>query len=590
MADSKLFTVKVVTRDVAEFRRHAEMAARLKPYGRVAVDVCNLAEPTPYGLPPGANAWHDYLVWHESLIDFFPHPKLLPYLSREHIDRNRKLLSAKVKVLEEIGLGAFFRAVEPFFWPEAFFRDHPHLRGPRIDHPRRSIREEFAPCVDLPETREMFEWMMSELKKNVPMLSSVTIHINDAGSGLCWHAALYSGRQGPAHCEHVDPGDRVQQFVETLMRGAEAGGGRVRMGITGCFWNNEVYTIEPKLPPDTFLHSYKSDAVNVHRMGQDPIRGILNPLAIISAMENYDRPDAQEFFFYLHCNNILGGETPETVNRLMDIVEDCIGHPHPHTARGRLDKLHSLCEAWGGNTNADALFETFLGLDSAVRLKNTVQPGCLTRTCGATARHFVRPLVIRPELLTPEEESYFLPYIFNIRENEARMDYMDLHGGRLAINPALRAAGAEIVAVADRLESFDDAPESEWLTQLALSLRMWASALRSACNFHQAQVIRERNAELLASPERIPEKTRSFYGDEDNIPWNEVQRDEFDNAAEFLAVLQRGGRGLICCAEKPEEEMSFALPADLEGAVGRKMAIMRAHWRDVEKHIAPPHK
>jgi len=29
---------------------------------------------------------------------------------------------------------------------------------------------------------------------------------------------------------------------------------------------------------------------------------------------------------------------------------------------------------------------------------------------------------------------------------------------------------------------------------------------------------------------------------------------------------------------------------DLEGALRSKMAIMRAHWRDVEKHLAPPHK
>lgn len=589
----KIFTIKVMTRDMDEFRRYAETAARLKPYGRVAVDVCNQAEPTPYGLPPGGNAWHDYLVWHETLIKFFPHPKLVPHLSKEqknHTEKNRKLLLSKVKVLDELGLEAFFRAVEPFFWPESFFEEHPHLRGPRIDHPRRSIREEFAPCTDLPEVQEMFEWMMAELKKNVPMLSSLTIHINDAGSGLCWHSALYPGMHGPDHCRNIDPGVRVQKFIETLKKGAEKSGGNVRIGITGNFWNNECYTIEPKLPKDTFLHHYKSSAVNVCGMSKEPIRELINPAAVIAGMDKFFDPAVKELFLVFHAINFPGCETPETIGRVVDIVEDCIKNPAP-TLREKQNKLYSLCKRWGGAKNADVVYVAFSSFDETDRFLPAGSHFGLAPTYGARAnRHIVRPLVIKPDLLTPEEEAYFLPYIFNVSENEARMDYLDMHGGRWNINPLLRQSAKALVPVAEKFEAVKNAPEAEFFKNFALAIRIWASVIRSACNFHDGQMIRERNAEVLAGPGRVPEKKGSSHGDPDNLPWNELMRDELDNAAELLAILERGGRELVCCAEKAGEEMSFALTPDLAGALRKKMKIMRDHWRDVEKYLAPPHK
>jgi len=48
------------------------------------------------------------------------------------------------------------------------------------------------------------------------MLAALTFHMNDAGSGLCWCSALYCGAQGPAQCRSLDPGVRVQRFVEAL--------------------------------------------------------------------------------------------------------------------------------------------------------------------------------------------------------------------------------------------------------------------------------------------------------------------------------------------------------------------------------------
>jgi hypothetical protein len=86
--------------------------------------------------------------------------------------------------------------------------------------------------------------------------------------------------------------------------------------------------------------------------------------------------------------------------------------------------------AWGGEANAEKLFEAFYRLDEALHLKQAVAPR-YNFYAGVSMRHLTRPLVIRPDLLQPDEKSYYLPYVFNIHPSEAREDYIDVHGSRM---------------------------------------------------------------------------------------------------------------------------------------------------------------
>src|ERR1035437_546238 len=111
------------------------------------------------------------------------------------------------------------------------------------------------------------------------------------------------------------------------------------------------------------------------------------------------------------------------------MVEDSIAEP----ARGtlpRLQKMRRLAERWSGEQNAERLFNAFYQMDEAFRLKQAAAPRYSTLYCGVSMRQITRPLLIRPDLLAPNEEAYFLPYVFNIHEAEARNDYIDLHGDR----------------------------------------------------------------------------------------------------------------------------------------------------------------
>ena len=134
----KIFIFHNSIRDLKEFRAYAEIAAHLKPYGKVEIDIGVLAEKSPMHQLNFRSGWHDYGAYMATLWAFFPHPKLAPFLPKEWVESNRKLLLGKVAILKELGLDAVFSENETQFLPEEFFRQYPHLRGPRVDAPARS--------------------------------------------------------------------------------------------------------------------------------------------------------------------------------------------------------------------------------------------------------------------------------------------------------------------------------------------------------------------------------------------------------------------------------------------------------------------
>ncbi|MEA2063582.1 MAG: hypothetical protein U9P14_07800 [Gemmatimonadota bacterium] len=586
-------------RDLKEFRAYAELAARMKAYGRVQVQVSALADKSWYEIPDGGSPWHDYACLIPAPWKFYPHPKVAPHIPANWVEQNRKLMLAKTAILRNLGLEASFQARETHLLPESFFLQYPHLRGPRVDHPRRSTKEAFSWCVDQEETREMIEWMMAEVKRNVPEIQTVMTSANDAGAGICWAASQYVGPNGPQHCRSRTAGDRVRDISLAIHRGAKKGGGPITLRWMGMFWQNEEDVILPKLPENTYLNPRDPSLMGLGTMINQnyPFLGIIDPLAIIGSMERYHSPRIKTVSIGASAMYGRYEDRPETVSKLLDIAEDCIAEP-TSTLSDRLEKLKKLAGRWGGEQNREKVFEAFYNMHQAFTLKNAVTPrfaGYSNFYCGVSMRHLTRPLVIKPELLAPEDEAYFLPHVFNIHENEARMDYIDFHGGRMKGTPdwnnaGLRRALSSARRAARTLENLENAPEGKWLGQVGLALRMWASEVRSIHNFYHAQLIRDRNAEVLAGEPRIPEKVATWDGHPDILPWNEIMRDEFDNTNELISMLKNGGMELVAHAKSARYEDTFLIGPDLIEQLKKKARIMRAHWLDVAKYLAMPHK
>ena len=595
-ATGKTFVLHSSTRDVNEFRDFVKIAARLKPYGRVLVDIGVLADKSWYEMPAGGSPWHEYATDHGALFKFYPHPKIAPFLPADWVARNRELLLAKAAILRKAGLEAAFASNDTHFLPEAFFRKYPHLRGPRVDHPRRSRREEFSWCVDQPETLEMIEWMATELKRAVPEIQLMTSHNNDSGTGLCWSAALYSGPNGPAFCQGRNVGLRVRGLLEAIHRGFEKGGGKVTTRLTGNFWQGEDQVVVPQLPPDSFLEGHDRTTISVGTLSVEayPVLGLINPLGLYASLERYNDPAVRTVFISTGPYYNRHDEPLETSAKLIDLIEDYIAQP----TRGlfdRLEKLRKLAVKSAGEQNVKQAFEAFYAMDEAFRTKQTAAPKYSNLYCGVSIRHITRPLLIRPDVLAPAEENYFLPHVFNVSAEEARMDYTDLHGSPFTgpaawSDPGVRMALGRAIQAARALESLKGAPDQAWLSQLGLSLRMWASEVRSIHNFYFAQQLRERNWEAISGEPKLPPKVSSWDGDRDFIEWTHILRDEMDNTEELLALLDKGGMKFIGHAQDAKYEDTFLLGPQLKENLKQKVDLMRAHWLDVQKYLASPHK
>ncbi|MEP7258142.1 MAG: hypothetical protein ABI687_07140, partial [Flavitalea sp.] len=256
------------------------------------------------------------------------------------------------------------------------------------------------------------------------------------------------------------------------------------------------------------------------------------------------------------------------------------------------EQTKRLAKAWAGNASADNLTEAFISLDKALTYKNSVMPRVSSSYWGLNARYINRPLVINPRRLSENEEDYFLPYLFNVSKEEARMDYTDIHGGHGTI-----PAGAIKTYIGMIRKSYlalektrPEAPQKEFLRKMAISLRIHASIMRSCGNFAAAQVIREKNAESLNGPPHRPDKLSSWTGHPDIIPFNDIMRDELDNAVELIAILKNGGLEVFCHAVDHAHEDTFLAGPDIVEQIQKKRKIMLDHWLDIEEYLSSPFK
>jgi hypothetical protein len=260
-----------------------------------------------------------------------------------------------------------------------------------------------------------------------------------------------------------------------------------------------------------------------------------------------------------------------------------------------------MCAKWVGEQQADVLLEAFHDLHDALNYRAASLPMFTANYVGLSMRHINRPLVAIPEKLTPEEESYFLPHVFNPSVNEARSDYIDFHGGRLS-GPRGMDQGADpqllpittfvnrLNDVAARLESLGGAGGAETFRRMGVSLRIYASIFRSCGNVFAVQKISDCNAEKFAGPPRVPPKVADWNGDTDLQLLNQSMRDELDNTTELVQLLEAGGINQVLTAVDPADEDPFLLGPALVDQLRKKRQIMRNHWPDAESYLSTPHK
>jgi hypothetical protein len=114
--------------------------------------------------------------------------------------------------------------------------------------------------------------------------------------------------------------------------------------------------------------------------------------------------------------------------------------------------------------------------------------------------------------------------------------------------------------------------------------------MQSVRNFVHAQRIRDARREAIAAPPPEHFKAAGPAGDPDYFRWYQIQRDELDNAGALLRLLQSGGLDYVAHARSAADEDTFLLGPHLAETLAEKQRLMRAHWFDAQKRLAPPHK
>jgi len=594
-----IFSSQFPTTDMEEFKAFARQMARLKPYGRVDVSINNLAQKADFIIPEGGSPWHEYASCNGCVHAFFPDIKLAPYLPSDFVNKNRKLLLAKSSLIRESGMGATWRSTDPLFLPETFFEKYPHLRGPRVDHPRRSLKQEFTACFHQKETVEIYQNMVNQLFENVPEINSFSFNINDAGSGLCWSDLLYTGPNGPAGEKDMP----ISESAVTILNIFKSAANKIAGHEVEIFYGNmltaeEIDDLVKNGPDKCYVQGRNSPpSRNMSSMLVTawPVRGIINPMQIMRALSQTMNNKPQRFSFGFGDMYSRGQERLETIEKVIDIVEDNLKNPFPEGLTDSLKAVQLLkkwCVKWAGESSSEQLFNAFITFDSAIIKRNKVSPGFYLNSYyyGVSARHITRPLVFAPQRLTPDEEKYFLPYIFNVSVDAARNEFLDLHGGdRFLPEKVADNFLNDLKTVYRSIEEIKNAPEQDFLDDLARSLHIYYCVIRSYRNFNDAQIIRNRNKELLAGPFHLPTRIPTRTGDQDLQDFNQIMRDEFDNVQELIDLLENGGMDFICHAQPPFKEDTFLLGADLIQQLKLKRRIMMAHWRDIEGYLATPY-
>jgi len=408
----------------------------------------------------------------------------------------------------------------------------------------------------------------------------------------------YSGPNGPAECKNLNISESVIKLVNIFKKAALQTGHDIDIFMWGMFTNNEIDDIVRQLPANCFIRGTEKGNLpptkNVGSSGWSsyPVRGIINPLGIIKTLNRKIENTPQRYSMSFGGTYDRGTERLETVEKVIDIAEDYLASPAEEGLIPTLQKLQKLCVKWAGEESANHLFDSFVALDEAFKNKRTEIGGLSTLYWGVSTRHITRPLVFATDRLSPAEEAYFLPHVFNVSIDEARNDYMDIHGGGHNAIP-MGSTGkflSDLRKVYTGMEQITNAPEQEFLNNMAMALRIYSCVVRSCGNFNDAQIIRNRNREVLAGPVHRPNKIPTWTGDQDLLDFNQIMRDELDNTNEMIALLENGGIDLINHAEDQELEDTFLLGPDLIANLKQKREIMLNHWLDIEDYLTSPFK
>jgi hypothetical protein len=384
------------------------------------------------GNPGDPYPWYTY--WGPSMDQFVSSPLFEGVFPADYLARNLADLKRVSETVASFGLKPIFTGYEPRFVPEMFLQRRPDLRGPRVDHPLRSMTPRYSLCTDVPEVLEHYRALARKLATEVPAIAEVRVIFHDSGAGLCWEDGLYSGRNGPERCRNVAVGERMRRFFLAIKDGWREGGRDIPVvaqphstsrreldafldtvpkdiGLTAGNWASWSLAYHDPLSVDLHVLARQRETgrrtiyFQQHFFGFDgaPTSEFPLPFRLAARLERARGMGLDEL-------DTLGGFVSPPVKQ-RSVMQELYRRFLLEPGTGPDQLVERTAAELGGTDAGPVLVSIWKDIDSAIE-QNGNQIGFALGTEYASRRTLVRPLVPDASALSPDERDWWLRFTF----------------------------------------------------------------------------------------------------------------------------------------------------------------------------------
>ena len=548
------------------------------------------------GHPVDPYPWYTY--WGPSMDQFVSSPLFEKVFPADYLARNLADLKHISETVESFGLKPIFTGYEPRFVPETFLQRRPDLRGPRVDHPLRSMAPRYSLCTDVPEVLEHYRTLARKLAREVPGIAEMHVIFHDSGAGLCWGNSLYSGRNGPEHCRNVPMGERMRRFFMALKDGWREGGRDIPIvAQPHSTSRGELEAFFDAVPKDIDLTAgnWASWSLAYH-----------DPLSVDRRVLARQRETGRRAIYYQqHFFGFDGAPTSEfplpfyLASRLerarglgLDVLDTLGGMVSPPIKqRSVMQEIYRrfllepdtspdlLVERTavdlGGPDTAPVLISIWKDIHSTVA-QNGNQIGFALGTEYASRRTLVRPLVPDASALSPDERDWWLRYTFG---GSLRFGHAHLFRAEGGLPPqefyvsnrdrSIRARDAfqrGSTALRSYIGAHPDAVRLHpYLAAHERQLRFLAHVYATGANLYEGQRILDRYSRKSIEDDLKREV------DSDIALFSKTVQNEIENTQALLNFSEQDGDlGMVLLSE----ETTWGFGANFPDLLRRKIEIM----------------
>jgi hypothetical protein len=581
------------------YRRMAELAAE---FGATHMGILIPYRHGSWVLPDNTDPYAAWCNTAPAVLRVCPPEEIQPWVSLESARAAQADLRAQIDILAEFGLKAATYGVEPMWLPEGVYRAHPRWMGPHCELGRIAMKPYWAPSIDEPEVLDLYRRAMKEYCTILPEIERYSFLSNDSGGGVSWSPCIYPGMNGPTRWRTRNGGERIATWLNAMRAGALEAGSAIELCANSSGLPTDwVDGARERLEPGIYVNGRGRDGSGFTVGGAFlsggvwgptwPFLGLGNPADFLGGLQGaYHNPEGDTGHVALTIN-------PSDLDLARDLLQCYLDDPGTGSVKRAQLSLRAATVLTGSEELGEQLLGAWSSVSSAIHAYGQLRQKGVSAliTFGTVSmRWLLRPLVPEPEKLTPEETAYYRNFIYAIEEEKDDPSFsMFLGKGVLrgesvmwlcrwclqeAIN-SLRGAQGTVNRIAGKVE---DAEKAAYLRLYAARIGALVCGLTTAKHV----IMFQYSLDIAEQPQYGPnmmDYDDNMICDMRALNQRKIAREELDNCAELIELIESQPEPLLQVASCPDEESVFVLGPHIVDDLKRKFNVMLDHWQDYER-------